>query len=1124
MTASSKTITKLGAGRLAMSANNTHATTGILSTSNFDLQAGVLVWGHAGGVGNAVINLNGGNLDSILNQNTSSTNNIHNWNANWSWLGTNSTFYIGAGAVTLGASTVQVTVDKNELTIGGIIGDGGNGRGLTKAGIGTLVLNGANTYTGTTTVSGGVLRLFNTTSLAGGIGASGGTTALTINDGVVELAANDFSRDLGAGASQFRITGGASGFSSHSGQHNVTINNDADQEVQWGSTHFTPTALVLNDTTANDRLVFQNRIDLNGAGRTINVNANIAEISGNIRTATGTAGLVKGGAGTLVLSGANTYNGTTTVNAGVLSVAAPANVPGYNASGNVVFNGGTVRVGVGGSGWTTGQVDTLLSNATKTGGAIGIDTSSGNLTQWTAFTDGGNFGALGLEKSGSNTLTLNQVNNYTGATILSGGTLEFKNSTGLTQGLTGGLNIAGPDVTILSDYNSGSGTLSTTFGALTRTTGSTVNISVTGGTPGTNNLVNLTGAAGFVNAGVFYNGSNFAWRDSADGPVRAPNYGVDAGTAVVNTLTANAHVKITSTGLGASAGTTTYASWLVDGSGLTFDQTSGAVITPALVKTGGGTFTFNNANAALRSPTNEIVIRTEGITDEIIVQKFDNPYAIVKSGAGTLTFTTATNFAIGDIYVNGGTFQFTGAGTMSNSTGLSSFNRPIFINSGANFLYNSTNAKTLSGGISGGGNLTHSNTGALTLAAPNTFSGTTTNSGGILILGNSLAIQSSTLDTANSAAGTSTVGLRISNGITNLTLGGLNGNKNFASGGVFSTSSSNYGNITALTLNPAAGVSNTYSGAIANGASNMTLTKTGQGTQILSGTNTYTGSTTINAGTLALGHATNTLADSGAVNVNGGTLDIGVNSDTVGAVTLTSGSITGGTGVLTGSSYAVHSGTISGILGGSGALTKNTSGTFTLTSAVTYTGQTDLNEGTTWINGSTSSSSAVTVASGATLGGDGTVGGSATFNNGSKFGWNLSVTDPSSTGSATVSDTLAVTGALVDGGDAGGSVFKIVLAGTQTFADTFWNASHTWNNVLTSGNSLDLGGLFDSFSFANASGTISGPTTGSFSLSGSTLSFDYTVIPEPTTALGGLLLTAGLLRRRRALEDLRPET
>jgi len=205
--------------------------------------------------------------------------------------------------------------------------------------------------------------------------------------------------------------------------------------------------------------------------------------------------------------------------------------------------------------------------------------------------------------------------------------------------------------------------------------------------------------------------------------------------------------------------------------------------------------------------------------------------------------------------------------------------------------------------------------------------------------------------------------------------------------------------------------------------------------------------------------------------------------------------------------------TLSGPIAGSGNLTKDGAGTLALTNTNTYTGATNVNDGTLLINGSTHASSAVGVANGAALGGDGTVGGNATFNNGSIFAWNLSVTDPSSKDSITAADTFAVTGNLVDGDAVGGSVFKVLLAGNQSFADTFWTTSHTWSNVLTSGNSLALESLFTGFSYANANGSTSAPTAGSFSLSGSALNF--TAVPEPTSALAGLLLGAGLLRRKR---------
>ena len=115
---------------------------------------------------------------------------------------------------------------------------------------------------------------------------------------------------------------------------------------------------------------------------------------------------------------------------------------------------------------------------------------------------------------------------------------------------------------------------------------------------------------------------------------------------------------------------------------------------------------------------------------------------------------------------------------------------------------------------------------------------------------------------------------------------------------------------------------------------------------VFAASNTYTGATIISAGVLTLGHPADSIADTAPVLVNGGTLAV-PNSDTVGAVTLSSGTISGA-GTLTGAAYALtNTGTVSANLGSNAAtLTKTGAGTVTLSGNAAYTGLTTISNGT----------------------------------------------------------------------------------------------------------------------------------------------------------------------------------
>src|SRR5205823_4309989 len=122
------------------------------------------------------------------------------------------------------------------------------------------------------------------------------------------------------------------------------------------------------------------------------------------------------------------------------------------------------------------------------------------------------------------------------------------------------------------------------------------------------------------------------------------------------------------------------------------------------------------------------------------------------------------------------------------------------------------------------------------------------------------------------------------------------------------------------------------------------FTKGGSGTLILSNNNTYTGGTTISAGTLAAG-VNNPLLITGSLTDNG-TFDLSNFSQQVASITgsgtVTNSGVTAGTFTINNLAPDTYAGLISGNL----ALVKSAAGTLTLSSANSYTGATSIGAGT----------------------------------------------------------------------------------------------------------------------------------------------------------------------------------
>ena len=177
-------------------------------------------------------------------------------------------------------------------------------------------------------------------------------------------------------------------------------------------------------TISSPSLVLQN------SNETFNVDRGTSAydltVSGAITDGGGGYGLIKNGAGILLLSGTNTYDGTTIVNSGSLVAATTASLPGYSSAGTVsVAAGATLGVSVGTAGWGSSDIGILTTSATFAPGSfLGLDTTvAGSFTQSDAIG-----GGLGLNKLGSGLLVLtNTGNSYSGGTILTTGMLNFAN-------------------------------------------------------------------------------------------------------------------------------------------------------------------------------------------------------------------------------------------------------------------------------------------------------------------------------------------------------------------------------------------------------------------------------------------------------------------------------------------------------------------------------------------------------------------------------------------------------------------------------------------------------------------------------------------------------------------------
>jgi autotransporter-associated beta strand protein len=626
------------------------------------------------------------------------------------------------------------------------------------------------------------------------------------------------------------------------------------------------------------------------ASITLTLNASISDYLGS-------ANIEKTGTGKLVLNGANTYSGGTTISAGTLQIG---NTSALGSDG-LTMSGGTLDL--------NGNSPITVSSLSGSSGTI-TDTSSGSGTtlivnnssdySFAASIQNGAYKTLALTKSGAGTLTLTGTSNsYSGMTTISGGTLSIASASNLgSDGLTldGGTLKITSTITInkTTTINSGGGIFDVSA------SGTTVNYtSAIGGSGaltkkgvGTLSLSNTTNA--YTGGTVIQAGILLISGDNALGNPPTSNQTniifSDNGTLKTNgNFTLDSHRGI-NIGNGKTATIDTQSN-LITIAGV-IGNTIGI---GAVTKNGAGTLTLTGTNTY------------SGMTT---------------INAGTLSVASASKLGADGLTFNGGILQFTGSDTVNKPTTINSGGGTFDISPGTTVTYSG-----VIGAGTGTGALTKTGAGTLILSGTNTYSGATQIIAGILSV------------TGTSNLGTD--GLTFNGGTLQVTGSGeitINKTTTINSGGG--------------TIDVSTGKTVTYSGVIGPGTGTGTLTKIGAGSLILTGANNYTGATIINAGILSVVDASNLGTD--GLTFNGGTLQItGSEAITINKnTTINSG---GGTFDIIAGTSVTYGGVISAGTG-TGALTKSGSGTLTLsgTTANTYSGGTVINAGNIEFNTSSS--------------------------------------------------------------------------------------------------------------------------------------------------------------------------
>jgi len=901
--------------------------------------------------------------------------------------------------------TQNTTVTVNSgvtVTVNGVIGGAANIT-LTKAGAGTLTLNGVNSYQGVTIIDNGTLKL----DASGKIETSS----------EVRFANNTNTK-------KFDISAG-----------NKTVKGLSTLNTAAHTTSEVVGSFILTvDNTQN--FTFAGVIDCHM--------------------------LEKNGSGTLTLNGVNTYGGATRIENGTLALGASGSIANTLYI-HFVDNANTKKLDISAGDKTVKAIYTTNPAAHTTSEIVlGSRTLTVNTITYDVTFAGVISGSGGITKTGAKPLTLNGVNTYQGVTIIENGTLvldasgkianssevRFANNSNIKK-----FDVSAEDKTVkgLSTLNTAAHTTSeVVVGFRTLTVDNTQNFTfagvISGGSSawvwksgsgtltlnGVNSYEGLTriygGTLALGSSGTIAESSEVQFADNSN----IKKFDISAGNKTVKGLsTVNTSAHTTSEVVLGSMSLTvdntknfTFAGVISGNSSANFYKSGSGTLTlngvnsyGGLTWIGNGTLTLglsgtianssevrfaNNSNIkkfdvsawmktvkGLSTPfntsaitTSEVVVGNSSLTVDN-TQNFTFAGVIsgnslanfYKSGSGTLTLSGVNSYG-GLTLIENGTLTLGATGTIANSSevrfydnanikkfdisagnktvkGLSTLNTAahttseIALGAGTLTVENSPNF-TFAGVISGTGGITKTDAGTLTLNGANTYQGVTEIQNGTLSLGTYGTIANSSEVRFVDNANIKKFDISAASSITVKGLSTVNTAAHTTSEVVVGASTLYVDNIPNFT----------FAGVISGGTSAW-VWKSGSGTLTLNGVNTYGGLTRIDNGTLTLG-ASGTIANSSNVrfsdNANTKKFDISAGDKTVkGLHTLNTAAHTTSEVVVGSRTLTVDNTqnfTFAGIISGTGGITKTGAETLILNGVNTYEGITLISNGTLTLDAS----------------------------------------------------------------------------------------------------------------------------------------------------------------------------